>query len=920
MAISDWRLNYQVAAFGAYATALVESIYLILGGFENASLLSISILTNGSAILVASFGGASSTPLAILRICLTSLFLLCAIILQEDQAFDGTYAILCSVAHLIYQLRLRSGDESEGFLPKHEKCAKTEALSDSYLHTPPTDYIVATEFSRSIRIFFGDYFCLEGAMVPATILGTVMTYRVFDFDLGFGLVFAFMSAFLSSVILLLINYARMRGRKIETGKALQGLVRLIIIIGPFCFGFFTSVQLPDLEFSWWRITFGIAWFVVHPFVWVYSSATSDPSNRFMFLFKTAYVACRLLVHTTLFPCAACSQREAGIQGPLTREVSTGCIWDNSLMSPALNQDKDNALGVSSTFHIRRQKGPDLVERFWFNDQEWFQISPRSFVIFLVSCIALACFSGGVLNPDGSFASIGSHVSKNTAFYITIAFTFVSTGHTPVGDSPELMFVSLRHSFPKWKAVATAIMTAMLLHFYIVSTALAKIFFVFVTPLACIIMVPLLLAGVSRRLDSAGQQLNREAGHEDRIAVLSSDEPAPSTTRAWTIDSAMVLSSPRMRCLDLRVLLLGLSVSLFDILRNQYRDEMSVTRWPISAIISIYVTGVWLYLENLRPSSRDAEPGILSLAVTALVGIFSHVNFLDVFRLYDDEREDEDFTRTMRVLNNAHRSRPVLIALWYTALLSMIVVNRKLVQQKADEALAATNERPPKQDHLLFGFHVKVSCINFVWQLRSSRVAISLVFLMLASCLGESWPLEMNTTVAGLLLFAFIVGFQLQTRGGHIGEKRSSPHVAAFGLSILIAILAVGLNRHSVFDGLVSNPKSDWKAGTGSVLIFYQLFVTVSLRLQDRRWFARPDHIEEPPTGDLQDEKATAHHGKKQSLTTLNSRTNAKQASKPHCQSARVSTKFRANGEINACILRKIAPDRPVAQSVHSLLA
>ena len=93
-----WYLNYQVAAFGAYATILVESIHLILRGFENASLLPISILTNGSAVLVAGFGGACSTPLAILRICLTSLFLLSAIILHEDETFDGTYATLCSVA------------------------------------------------------------------------------------------------------------------------------------------------------------------------------------------------------------------------------------------------------------------------------------------------------------------------------------------------------------------------------------------------------------------------------------------------------------------------------------------------------------------------------------------------------------------------------------------------------------------------------------------------------------------------------------------------------------------------------------------------------------------------------------------------------------------------------------------------------
>ena len=92
--LPDWSLNYQVAAVGAYATILVESIQLILRGFEYSSLLSISIITNASAVLIAGFGGASPTPFAILRICLTSLFLLCALILPENEDYDGTYAIL----------------------------------------------------------------------------------------------------------------------------------------------------------------------------------------------------------------------------------------------------------------------------------------------------------------------------------------------------------------------------------------------------------------------------------------------------------------------------------------------------------------------------------------------------------------------------------------------------------------------------------------------------------------------------------------------------------------------------------------------------------------------------------------------------------------------------------------------------------
>ena len=152
-------------------------------------------------------------------------------------------------------------------------------------------------------------------------------------------------------------------------------------------------------------------------------------NRFMFLSRTAYIACRFLIHATLFSCAACSLREAGIQGPLTQETSSCCLWDDYVALPALKQDKDNASSGFATFRIRRQKGLDLVERFWLNDQEFFQISPRSLVIFLVFCIAFASFSGDALSLNGTFANVGSHFLKNTAFYVTMVFTFVSTGHT-----------------------------------------------------------------------------------------------------------------------------------------------------------------------------------------------------------------------------------------------------------------------------------------------------------------------------------------------------------------------------------------------------------------------------------------------------------------------------------------------------------
>lgn len=99
--LCNWRLNYEIAAFGAYCTILVEALCLILGGFEDASPLSISLLTSGSAVAIAGFGDYFSTPLAVFRISLTTAFLLISIVSRRGgENFDGTCASLCSVAHL----------------------------------------------------------------------------------------------------------------------------------------------------------------------------------------------------------------------------------------------------------------------------------------------------------------------------------------------------------------------------------------------------------------------------------------------------------------------------------------------------------------------------------------------------------------------------------------------------------------------------------------------------------------------------------------------------------------------------------------------------------------------------------------------------------------------------------------------------
>lgn len=461
------------------------------------------------------------------------------------------------------------------------------------------------------------------------------------------------------------------------------------------------------------------------------------------------------------------------------------------------------------------------------------------MIFFVSCLAVACLSGGALNTDGIFADIGGHISKNTAFYVTMAFTLVSTGHTPAGDSPELMFVPLRHNFPDWRATARALVATMLVHAYLVYAAPTASFPSLTIPLACTITAPLLLAGISYPLDSTGQQKSSEKGAEGNKIGVDSDEFVPPATKNWTIDSTLVYSSSRIRCLDLRVLLLGLSITVFDVLCNQYQDEEYVTRWPISAVVIISATALWLYIENMVPTSRELEHGLLAFATVALVGIFSHFNFLDAFGLYDNEMEDENSTHTMPTPEGASHSKPILIALCYTTLVSVVVFNRRLVQQKADQALALTTKgQPPKKDPLLFGFHVKTPTIDFAWQLRDSRVSLSLVFMMLAASLGKSWPLDMDTTVAGLLLFVLIVDFQLRPICDDMDEKKSLPHIAALALSALIAILAVILSRHGIFEGYLLDSKSVWQAGTWSAMVFYRLFVGMGLWLEGKGWFTR----------------------------------------------------------------------------------
>lgn len=123
----------------------------------------------------------------------------------------------------------------------------------------------AERFQRALTFELGDHFHVDGGVLLFTVLGTALTYRVFDFDLGFGLFFASVSGFWSLVLLILINSMRDRGRRVELHGAIQRrILGILILTLPANYVFialnYSDVQWAD-EITWWKPAVEIAWFV-----------------------------------------------------------------------------------------------------------------------------------------------------------------------------------------------------------------------------------------------------------------------------------------------------------------------------------------------------------------------------------------------------------------------------------------------------------------------------------------------------------------------------------------------------------------------------------------------------------------------------------------------------------------------------------
>ena len=372
----------------------------------------------------------------------------------------------------------------------------------------------------------------------------------------------------------------------------------------------------------------------------------------------------------------------------------------------------------------------------------------------------------------------------------------------------------------------ALLTTAVVHTVLVSITSLEALASSIVPLVCLSLAPFLLSGISKGLETRSPQQNKRASGEKHTTNVASEE-ADDTS----IDQTLVYSSARIRCLDLRVLFMGISVTSLDVFCNNRHGA-----WPLSAIVLTFTISIVLLLENCLPPSRDVEPGILSIATIALVGIFSHFDFLSLFGIFDNEFDDY-----------SGHTNSITISAWYSLLSYMIIVNRRLVNQRADQTFQAEG-KPQIQDHLIMNLDWDRSNFKLRWQLRNSRVAMALLLGFVSSLFGESWPLEANTTFTGLVAFVCVAGFQLQPTRKSTNESPSVRHIIALAFCVAATTLAIGLQRYKLLDY-----GSDWKTGSWAALVSYQLFLVAYGYLDRIRSVnKKSDSVEDPQSEKTQD--------------------------------------------------------------------
>lgn len=493
-----------------------------------------------------------------------------------------------------------------------------------------------------------------------------------------------------------------------------------------------------------------------------------------------YTPSRFLVHATLFPCAACRQPDPN--HPLETNVGS-CPWDNHIALPPLLTSEANEED-STVILIRRQKGPDLVERYWLNDEAWVQISPRVFVTAFIMGICVTVISSTLQQISNNSEAIG----VAAAFYIIMIFSLAATGHTAVGASPELMILPLKNNFRDWRATVGALSATIVVHMLLLLAGLDTKFPGMFFPgllvlLVCVGMTPLLLAGVTNPMNGANSSDHQDEESEATVGSGgSTDRPNGDLGMARSAEAS--------------IFIMGHAIVVFDTVFNKADGAE-----PVTVSLVLLTTYLLMFLMRRVPGRRDIEPWILSAANIGLIENSFHFDILGL--VYRDPSQYIDHAQ----------SSLIYACLWYSTLFFMIMVNRRLAMENRDQASPSKNTREVK-DHLIIGFRFQ----NCVWQLRNSRVGIVLVFAFFSTLFGNDWPIPINNTVASLTLYVIVVGLRvLSVDEADEGdeEERSNPHLAVLTFCTVTTTLALALGRYSVVDY-----GNDWQVGTRAAIMAY----------------------------------------------------------------------------------------------------
>ena len=137
-----------------------------------------------------------------------------------------------------------------------------------------------------------------------------------------------------------------------------------------------------------------------------------------------------------------------------------------------------------------------------------------------------------------------------------------------------------------------------------------------------------------------------------------------------------------------------------------------------------------------------------------------------------------------------------------------------------------------------------------WQLRNPHVAISLVLAIFSTICGESWSLPIITTVASLVFYVIVIGFQVRSTSKVDEKSLSKPHLAVLVVCTLTTTVVVFLNRHGVVEF-----GEDWNVGAWAAIMAYPFPLIAVQHLENfTKFSAGSIEIENASTDKAQDER------------------------------------------------------------------